>query len=315
MCSFRQFQKTIGHLVLGTVFSKLIIFTDNALGQSLAEAMPNAGDLQRQIEVVRQSQVPVPISSEVIPKPEDKSEEQLPKVKINSFEIKGSKLIESKELLALIQNQIGQSLNFPQLERLTQLISDYYRTKGWFARVYFPEQDVSTGKIIIHVLEAEFAGIQLESSDTRADRELISHIVTGDLQPGEALAIKTIESGLLKANDLPGIKTIGILEPAKQPGQTGVRLKIEDLPLVSAYLNYANQGVRSIGSNQYQGSLQLNDPLGRGDQFSLHALGSENLVSIRGEYGWVVGPHGERFSIYGSHLQYELGGSFTVSDL
>ena len=296
---------------MGTVLTKLLIVTDSAFAQPLAEAMPDAGVLQRQIEAVRQSPIPAPIISGVTPKPEAKSEEQSPKVKINSFEINGSKLIESKELLALIQNQIGQSLNFSQLEQLTLLISDYYRSKGWFARVYLPEQDVSAGKIIIHIIEAEFSGTQLEPSDTRADRELISRIVSGDLQPGQAFAIKTIESGLLKANDLPGIKTIGILEPGQQTGQTGVRLKIEDLPLVSAYLNYANQGVRSIGSNQYQGSLQLNDPLGRGDQFSLHALGSENLVSIRGEYGWVVGPHGERFSIYGSHLQYELGGSFT----
>ena len=50
--------------------------------------------------------------------------------------------------------------------------------------------------------------------------------------------------------------------------------------------------------------------MGRGDQFSIQALGSENMVNVRGQYAFMLGNTGTRLSIYGSSLQYQLGGSF-----
>ncbi len=292
----------------GCLLVMALVIARPVYGQS-SDAIPDAGVLQRQIESARQSALPaasVPSLAPVSPAVDDNQ----PKARVNSFELNGAKLIDRHELLALIQNQIGQLLTFNQLEQLTQQIAEYYRSKGWFARVYLPEQDVGAGNVKIEIIEADFSGSKLEAADTRADTDLVTSIVLGDLKPGAPFAVKQLESGLLKANDMPGIKATGILEPGESPGQTGVRLKIEDLPLATGYLNYANQGIRSTGSNQYQGDLQINDPFGRGDQFTVHALGSENLVSVRSEYGLTVGSHGERFSVYGSHLQYQLGGSF-----
>lgn len=286
-------------------FFAMLVFSTLARSQ----VVPDAGIFQREIESSR-PKTDTSEPSQIMPEQGVDDDLNLQHYLIKSFDIQGATLIDRKELLALVQNAIGQSLSARQLQALGQRLSDYYREHGWLVRVYFPEQDLSTGEIRIEIIESRYGGSELKSEESRADSALVRDLAVGGLAIGEALDIKRVESGILKANDLPGIQTTAVLEPGAKTGETRLKLKVSDLPLITGNLNYTNQGIRATGSNQYQGNLYLNDLLGRGDQFSVQALGSENLVSVRGEYGWLLGDFGTRLSIYGSHLQFQLGGSF-----
>ena len=281
---------------------------------AMAQVVPDAGIIQREIESSRPQTV-LPEPNHTLPKTSVPDDPYQPHYLIQSFDIQGATLIDRKELLALIQNNIGQSLSAAQLQALGQPIRDHYREQGWLVRLYFPDQDLSSGVIRIEIIESRYSGSELESEDSRADKELVRNFALGGLVEGEALNIKRVESGILKANELPGIETNAVLISGEKTGETKIRLKVSDQALFGGNLNYANQGIRATGSNQYQGNFYLNDPLGRGDQLSVQALGSENMVSVRGQYGWLLGDFGTRLSIYGSHLNYQLGGNFSSLNL
>jgi len=56
--------------------------------------------------------------------------------------------------------------------------------------------------------------------------------------------------------------------------------------------------------------VQLNSPLGYGDQIGLRAVVSENLASLRGQAAFPLGSQGLRLALHASELRYRLGGSF-----
>ncbi|NBV75428.1 MAG: ShlB/FhaC/HecB family hemolysin secretion/activation protein [Methylococcaceae bacterium] len=262
-----------------------------------AQIVPNAGVIQREVEAARPEKTK-PEHAQVLPQTAAK------------IDIEGAELFDNKQLAQVVEKAIGQSLSIQQLQSYGQLLSDYYRSQGWLARVVLPKQDFSSGKIRIVIIEARYSGTELNSESERADAEFVREQIIGNQQAGSALQLQTLESDLLKANDLPGILTTAVLAPGEHAGDTKIKLKLNDTSLVSGYLNYSNQGLRSIGSNQYQGNVAVNNPMGRGDQFSVQAVGSENMVSVRSQYSFLLADLGTRMSIYGSHLQYQLGGSF-----
>ena len=274
-----------------------------------AQIVPNAGVIQREVEAARPEKTK-PEHAQVLPQPAANDDPNAPHFLVNQIDIEGAELFDNKQLAQVVEKAIGQSLSIQQLQSYGQLLSDYYRSQGWLARVVLPKQDFSSGKIRIVIIEARYSGTELNSESGRADAEFVREQIIGNQQSGSALQLQTLESDLLKANDLPGILTTAVLAPGEHAGDTKIKLKLNDTSLVSGYLNYSNQGLRSIGSNQYQGNVVVNNPMGRGDQFSVQAIGSENMVSVRSQYSFLLADLGTRMSIYGSHLQYQLGGSF-----
>ena len=277
--------------------------------KAYAEIIPDAGIIQRGLDSSRPQ---TPSSDPVLPRAENEEEDD-PNVahfKIEQISIQGATLIDSKILESLVHDKLGQLLSAKQIQKIGLKLSDYYRSQGWLARVVFPEQDLHSGTLIVNILESVYRGNELDALESRADSELLEQLAVGDLVSGEALSLQSIESGVLKANDQPGIRTTAVLVPGEASGETKLKLKLTDSALISGNLSYSNQGIRSTGSNQYQGNINFNNPLGRADQFSVQALGSENMFSVRGQYGWLLNRFGSRFSIYGSQLHYELGGNF-----
>lgn len=276
---------------------------------AFAQTLPDAGSLSRESE--RSLQIPraaEPLAPPVAAQPQ--AEDGL-RVRLQGIDIEGESLIPEAELLALVSELIGQSLTLAELEHATQRIAEHYRARGWYARVYLPEQDVTDGSLRIQVLEGRFGAAQLNApAGQRANGAHVQQLITQGLQAGEPLSAAALERGLLLANDLPGIQAQGLLQAGQQPGQSDLVLSVQDQAFVSGDIGLNNHGTRSTGRAQAVGGLALSNLSGRGDQLALRLLAADGVRSALARYSLPLGYSGLRLAAHGSMLGYELGRSY-----
>lgn len=280
---------------------------------ALAQTPPNAGALQREVE--RELRPPQPAPQLLAPPAPMKESVKGATVTVRSFSIEGATLVPSATLNGLLDDLIGKSLSFADLERAAQRIAEHYRTLGWFARVYLPEQDITAGVVRIVVIEGKLSAVDVDRNRAaRADADFVRETVLGDQQPGQPLSAAALERGLLLASDLSGIRTTGILEAGGKIGETRMNLKVEDTPLLRGDIGLSNQGVKSTGTVQLNGGVSFNDLSGRGDRLDLRALAARDLTSVRAGYSVPLTSDGVRLNLRMSGLDYRLGDRFAALD-
>nr|WP_255662725.1 ShlB/FhaC/HecB family hemolysin secretion/activation protein [Acidovorax sp. D4N7] len=277
----------------------------------MAQSIPDAGSLSRETE--RNLEAPRAVEPQrpaaaAQPVPQD---ENAPRVAVQRISIQGATLIPLEELQALVQESVGKSLTLAELEQAAQRVAQHYRERGWYVRVFLPQQDVTDGHIRIQVLEGRFGASQLgQQNGERADAERVRQLVTNRLQAGAPLSAAALERGLLLANDLPGIEAQGLLQAGQSVGHSDLQVVVHDTPLVTGDIGLNNFGNRSTGRAQAVGGLALNNLTGIGDQLGLRLLGSEGIRSVVGRYSLPLGHDGLRLAAHASLLRYELGGNF-----
>ena len=279
-----------------------------------AQTLPDAGSLQQESERALQAPRPArpPLAAPAARPLADDA--KATRVTVRSIVINGATLIPAAELEPLLADRLGQSLTLAELEHAAQRIAEHYRQRGWYARVYLPQQDITDGHIRIQVLEGRYGGSRLEQKGQRANGEFVRGLVTRRLNEGEALSAADLERGLLLANDLPGIAATGLLEAGEAQGETRLAVIVDDTPFISGDLGASNHGVKATGRAQITGGIALNNLAGIGDQISLRALAGEDIRSARLSYGLPLGHDGLRLNAHLSTLDYQLGDRYKPLD-
>lgn len=276
-----------------------------------AQTVPDAGavlrESERSLQAPRAAESPPPAAVVRPMEPDEKAA----RVTVRRVTIDGARLIPETELQAQVRDLIGQSLTLAELEHAAQRLAEYYRERGWYARVYLPQQDVTDGSLRIQVLEGRYGSSHrsAQGDGLRADGAFVERLVTHGLQPGEPLSAAALERGLLLANDLPGIQARGLLQAGRQHGHSDLLVSVQDTAFITGDIGLNNEGIRSTGRAQAVGGLALNNLSGRGDQLGLRLLGSEGVRSALARYSLPLGHDGWRIAAHGSLLDYVLGSS------
>ncbi|MBW7900066.1 MAG: ShlB/FhaC/HecB family hemolysin secretion/activation protein [Rhodocyclaceae bacterium] len=283
------------------------------LSAAHAQTPPDAGALQREAE---RSLAPRPVAPAVAaplvrPMAEDAKGVR---VAVTRISVEGASLIPAAELEALVADRVGQSLTLAELEHAAQRIAEHYRQRGWFVRVYLPEQDVTGGHVRIQVLEGRYGGSRAEPKGSRVNGEWVRRVVTHRLQPGEPLPAADVERGLLLANSLPGIYAAGLLEAGESQSTSRLVIYSDDKPFVTGDAALNNYGVKATGRAQAVGGVALNNLSGIGDQLALRGLAAEGLNNVQIRYVLPIHPDGWRLGAHFSALDYELGDRYRALD-
>ena len=115
-------------------------------------SVPNAGSLlnfEEELRKVNILPVQVPEGKELINGVSGQNGE---KIEVKDFKFDGqTNGFTDEQLTAVIQDLIGKSLSFDDIQKAAKRIQNFYRDEGYFlAQVYIPEQEVKNGVIIIY---------------------------------------------------------------------------------------------------------------------------------------------------------------------
>ncbi len=280
----------------------------------LAQTPPDAGSLLRQQEQLQQ-RVPGQL-------PSREAEVTRPDLKVGTGETVrviairfsgATELVPETELQSLVADAIGRDLDFAGLQQLTQRVTSYLKSHGWFlARAYLPAQDITSGTIEIALIAGRLSQrepVRITEGGKlalRIDPERLAAIAERQLAAGEVAREDQLNRTVLLMNDLPGISARARLEPGDDSGETRVILTLDEGQLLSGSVSADNYGSRDTGTDQLNASLDVNDPLGIGDKLSLAATGSEGTRLARLGYSLPLGSDGWKMNVGMTDLRYKV---------
>ena len=232
---------------------------------------------------------------------------------VKHFVFVGNTKISSAELEPIVADFTGKPITFDDLKLITDAITEYYREKGWLARVFLPQQDITEGTVTIRIMEAKLGGIQIDNKSKRVSDARVEKWVYGRIPHASELSLEELDRAILTLNDLPDVFVTSSLQEGAKPGETILLLTVEDKPLFNGQVAVDNYG--DSNSGKVRGSLMANanGPLGIGDQLSFYGMYSQGNNYGRLGYTLPVGTSGLRVGLNGSAMDYRvLNNSFTT---
>ncbi|WP_454254206.1 ShlB/FhaC/HecB family hemolysin secretion/activation protein [Pseudomonas sp. Marseille-Q8238] len=232
-----------------------------------------------------------------------------PTLQVNSFTLQGNSAIGSDELLSLLNDLQGRTVSLGELQAGANRITRLYRERGYpLARAYIPAQEIDGGVVQIAVMEGRYGQIEVNNT-SRVGGAALAPLDT--LKAGDAVRSAPLERSLLLLSDTPGLEVKSTLKPGTSVGATDLLVDVQPGPLVSGAVDLDTYGNRFTGEYRLGGTLNLNSPLGLGDQLSLRAMGSdEDQHYYRLAYQLPVGPWATQVGVAYSDMDYELAKDF-----
>lgn len=269
---------------------------------------PSAGQLLQQIErdlIVKPLPVQ-PVIEEAQPEPED----QGPKVVVKQFKFEGNKVLTAAELEGALEALTGHEISITQLKGAVDLISAFYREKGFLATATLPEQDITEGVITINIVEAIFGEVKVDGEygkDYKRIRpNVISRVVESSATKGQPLNQSAIDRALTVMSKMAGYRASASYQAGTQANTTDVLVSVADKPLLSGMLLADNTGARSTGRDKQTLMLNLASPLGYGDALSLTGLHAKGVDYANINYSVPVGGKGLQIGVNSSWLEYNV---------
>ncbi len=276
----------------------------------LAQQIPGAGSQLQQLP-----QVPAPQAMQPEIRIEEATSAPAPgadsvKVLVKELRVTGASVYPQAELVAVAQFKPGSELTLPDLQAMAARITDHYRRRGYFvARAYLPAQSVTDNIVTIAVSEGRYGDVTLRNQSHLSDSVARSRL--DGLHSGDPITIAPLESRLLLLSDIPGVKVNSTLVRGATPGSSDLVVDITPGRRVTGSIDADNAGNPYTGEYRLGATLNLNNPMGRGDLASLRLLTSgPGLRYGRASYQMPFG----RFAagVAYSKLDYELGKQFDV---
>lgn len=305
-------------LVKRTVISEVILLVLAGMStfDASAQSIPTPGSILNSVRPA-ESVVPAPQSESIVLPASVEGQTLDPngaRVHIAAFRIVGNDEIDSDTLHRLVDAEAGKPLNLYELNKVARIITDYYRSKGFpVARAVIPAQKVEFGNVTIEVIEgridrSSFTGNKLYSE------ELLQH--WSKSLEGKTAKTETLEERILTLNDLPGLTTRAVLTPGAEYGTTTTEVVTTEKPY-EGEVSVNNYGRREIGRARVDAAVNLNNPLGIGDQLGVRTSYSEaGLLKLGGvNYSLPLNTLGTRLALSYTDIHYRIGGDLSALDI
>ncbi|MGI4837066.1 MAG: ShlB/FhaC/HecB family hemolysin secretion/activation protein [Janthinobacterium lividum] len=239
---------------------------------------------------------------------------------IDSIEVRGAEHLTASARERLSGRFMHQCLGVSQLNDLLKAFTDHYIERGLVtSRAYLPAQDLSSGHLLIQVVEGHLEGLQSAPGSGLRSRELA---MTFPGRTGEVLNLRDIEQLVDQLNRLPSHQATMELTPGSSVGSSTVQVNDAPQKPWRASLSRNNNGQKSTGEQQWGVGLDWDSPLGLADQLNLRANHDAQSDSARGSdnamfnYNLPWGWWNINYSYSQSHYQsvaQGLNGTFGLS--
>lgn len=229
-----------------------------------------------------------------------------------SLHVSGATRFPEATLIAVSGFRPGQSVTVGDLRRMAGLISSFYNAHGYpVAQAYIPAQSPADGAVTIAVIEGHYGAVRLNNHSRLRNGE--ARAILAGLNSGDVVASAPLERRLLLLSDTPGVRATSTLAPGAQVGTSDLTVDLANSHLVSGELDVDNDGDPYTGRWRGGGTLNLNDPLGLGDQASVRFVTSGSGYDyLRASYQAQAG----LVTIGGAYtdFRYELGRQYAGFD-
>ena len=275
----------------------------------------NAGILEKTLpKELGKPQAPYADIAPIIIEDTNKPDKQAASITVKSFKITGNSLVTTDVLRNVIQAYEGKSILIDDIKEITKLIGEFYRSQGYWASAYLPDQDVNSGEIWIDVVEAKLGAIKIQVEGELRFSELRSiKFIESSQAIGGPIKILDLEKGLDQLNAVAGVKASLVMNKGTNPGETDVIIKVSSGPRVQGVMRADNYGGRATGYVRGILSLGIDSPFGLGEQFTVIGFKTAGIDYTGLGVSYPLLNNGLKVSYNFSKMDYTLG--FPLADL
>lgn len=202
---------------------------------------------------------------------------------LKDVQIEGNTVFSDHELKKYYEESIGKEISLKKIYQIAAKITRHYREEGYLlSYAYIPDQEVAGGNVRIAVAEGFIGRVNVEGDDknARITKQYIKRLTSE-----RPLSERTLESTLLRLNDLPGTgyRAVLLRDPGAKPGQASLSL-VPSAEKARASIGFDNFGSRYLGPNEL--TATYSDSLFPLQQTTLVALTSVPLDELN--YGSIA---------------------------
>ena len=222
--------------------------------------------------------------------------------------MEGVKILSEAEIQDVLKPWLGREIRFEDLQNACDAIQDFYRKKGFTVQAIVPPQKISAGVVKILITEAKLGKVIVDNPQgpTRFSKERAAEYITYANPVGDPLSMPSLERAIIILNEMPGVMVSSQLEPGEKDGEADVRLQLTQPDLVQGRVEANNYGSRTTGANQGVFALNINNPIGIGDSFSINGIASQGSQYIQGAISMPASPDGWRLGLAGTYLNTKM---------
>lgn len=282
-----------------------------------AQSVPTPGSIYQSVKPA-DPVIPAPKKEEdlIVPSPQMQQnlDPNASRIQVSEFRIVGNHSMDLAVLQSLIEGQAGKPLNLYEINKITHVITEYYRSHGFpVARAVVPAQKLENGVVTLEIIEG-----RVDKTVFRNNKLYSNTILQRWAKPltGEVVTVPLLEERVLALNDLPGMEARAVLRPGDEYGTTTVEVVTNEKP-VDGEVSLNNYGRREVGENRIDASVNLNNPFGIGDQIGLRGSYSEQgLIKLGGlNYSLPLNVQGTRLALSYTEIDYSIGGALAAADI
>jgi len=161
-------------------------------------------------------------------------------------------------LAELLLPYIGEPLSMALLNRLGKDIVTTWRESDYpLVDVYFPEQNITQGKVQIVVREAVLGEKRQEGAVHSRPDYIVSNL---RIDSGDRVNRRVVQADLDWLNENPIRQVNVIYEPGTEDGTSDILINVTEEKQLTAYASFANTGVNFTGQNEISFGVNLGNP-------------------------------------------------------
>jgi hemolysin activation/secretion protein len=284
------------HAVL--VILVLVTTAVSVYGDTLPRIDPTGRSGDKRPEVLEEVLPQAPPSLTV---PSQTSEEKEPSplplksIFVRKIMVTGSTVFSEQEIAALTTPYENRTITMEDMETLRRALTILYINKGYVnSGAVIPDQTVADGVITLQIIEGKLTHIDVEGNKWFGEAFLRDRIAMG---AGTPVNISPLQSRLQLLQQDQRIERIHAeLKPGSRPGESELKVTVEEKPPFSAWLAFNNYQSPSVGGEQGLLTLMHQNLTGHADILNLTYGRSEGLKPMID--AWYSAP----FTVYDTSL-------------
>lgn len=187
-------------------------------------------------------------------------------VSFKGVSISGLPILNTPSFINYIESRLNKPLTFNGIQGITRNIDNIYKSHGLpFMDAIVPPQNVSRGTLQVVVVQYKVSRITVSGNKWFSDNYILSF---SGIAKGEALSEASLASGMDWLNSNPFIHADAILSPGVNPGDMDVKLLTKDVMPLRIFAGYDNQGIPSLGINEWDLGFNYGNLFGSGQMLS-----------------------------------------------
>lgn len=237
---------------------------------------------------------------------------------IRQLEIVGAGFLSAQNrawLASKYLNKTGTEANLLDLQLDIDLLLKNSKLLG---HVY-PPVISQAGSVTVGVIVARLDAVRVVENTTKLSSQWAVNTILDSVRLQSEIRIDKITSGLLKLNDLAGIRAVALFRPGGTPGGTDVLLKLSPGKQRDFKVDFNNYTIEDTGPYQLQAEYSFKNLFGRGENIDIggQLSGDGNSVGTYLGYAnvaWPLTPGGLQALVSYNWTNYrQLGGNYNFN--